>query len=255
MKEEEKRILHSLVIPSLLVILMWAVRIVQTVGGYDLSFLGIYPLAWKGLPGIITTPFVHSGFSHLLSNSVPLIILGSALFYFYRDIAFRILALIWIFTGFWVWIGGREAYHIGASGIVYGLAAFILVSGMLRRHTGLMAMALVVVFLYGSLIWGIFPEFFPEKNISWEAHLFGLVAGVTLAFYYRKEGPQRKMYEWEYEDEEEEEEETGRQGEVETGRQGEEGTRGHGDGEDAYWNVTLTDEEIREIKQIYRKKK
>jgi len=247
MKEEEKRILHSLVIPSLLVILMWAVRIVQTVGGYDLSFLGIYPLAWKGLPGIITTPFVHSGFSHLLSNSVPLIILGSALFYFYRDIAFRILALIWIFTGFWVWIGGREAYHIGASGIVYGLAAFILVSGMLRRHTGLMAMALVVVFLYGSLIWGIFPEFFPEKNISWEAHLFGLVAGVTLAFYYRKEGPQRKMYEWEYEDEEEEEEETG--------RQGEEGTRGHGDGEDAYWNVTLTDEEIREIKQIYRKKK
>ncbi len=244
MKEDEKRIIHSLVIPSILVLIMWAVRIIQTVGGYDLSFLGIYPLKWQGLPGIITTPFIHSGFSHLISNSVPLIILGSALFYFYREIAFRILVLIWIFTGFWVWIGGREAYHIGASGVVYGLAAFILVSGILRRHTGLMAMALVVVFLYGSLIWGIFPEFFPERNISWEAHLYGLVAGVSLAFYYRKEGPQRKKYEWEDEDEDEEEEEKG--------GQGEEGNGGKED--DDYWKVTLTDEEIKEIRHVYKKR-
>lgn len=242
MKEDEKRIIHSLVIPSILVLIMWAVRIIQTVGVYDLSFLGIYPLKWQGLPGIITTPFIHSGFSHLISNSVPLIILGSALFYFYREIAFRILILIWIFTGFWVWIGGREAYHIGASGVVYGLAAFILASGILRRHAGLMAMALVVVFLYGSLIWGIFPEFFPDRNISWEAHLYGLVAGVSLAFYYRKEGPQRKKYEWEDEDDEEEEK----------GGQGEEGNGGKGD--DDYWKVTLTDEEIKEIRHVYKKR-
>jgi membrane associated rhomboid family serine protease len=220
----------------MLVLLMWAVMIIQATGGYKLSFLGIYPLKWQNLPGIITTPFVHGSFSHLLSNSVPLIILGSALFYFYKEIAFRILALIWIFTGFWVWIGAREAYHIGASGVVYGLAAFILVSGILRRHTGLMAISLVVVFLYGSLIWGIFPEFFPEKNISWESHLFGLIAGLSLAFYYRKEGPQRKMYDWELEDEEDDDQEDDE------------------NDDNAYWKVTLTDEEIKEITHVFKKK-
>jgi membrane associated rhomboid family serine protease len=241
MRDEEKRMTRSLMVPLFIIVLMWAVRIIQTIGGYNLSFLGIYPLSWKGLPGIITTPFIHGDFSHLLANTVPLLVLGSALFYFYRDMAFRILLMIWLFTGFWVWIGAREAWHIGASGIVYGLAAFILVSGIIRRHTGLMAMALVVVFLYGSLIWGIFPEFFPEERISWEAHLFGLVAGVALAFYYRKEGPQRRKYDWEEEDEE-----------VETGGQGEEETGGQGDNE--YWNITLTDEEIKEIRHVYRKK-
>jgi membrane associated rhomboid family serine protease len=234
MKEDEKRMLQSMVIPSMLVLLMWAVRIIQTIGGYDLSFLGIYPLKWQGLIGVITTPFIHSGFSHLLANTVPMIILGSALFYFYRDIALRILILIWLFTGIWVWIGAREAYHVGASGIVYGLAAFILVSGIIRRHTGLMAIALVVVFLYGSLIWGLFPEFFPEERISWESHLFGLVAGVSLAFYYRKEGPQRKVYEWELEDDENEDEDENDDG--------------------AYWKTTLTDSEINEIRQVYKKR-
>jgi membrane associated rhomboid family serine protease len=238
-RPEERKMVRSMVIPFMLVLLMWAVRIIQSIGHYDLSFLGIYPLKWQGLPGIITTAFVHADFSHLIANSVPLIILGSALFYFYKDIAIRIIAVIWLFSGFWVWIAARPAYHIGASGIVYGLAAFILVSGIIRKHTGLMALALVVVFLYGSLIWGIFPEFFPEKNISWEAHLFGMIAGILLAFYYRKEGPQRKIYEWELE---EGEEETGGRGEEEMGRKGD------------YWNVTLTDQEIKEIRHIYRKK-
>ncbi len=147
---------------------------------------------------------MHGDFSHLLANSVPIIILGSALFYFYKDIAWRILIWAWIFTGLWVWIGARPAYHIGASGIVYALAAFVFVSGVARRHTGLMSLALVVVFLYGSLIWGIFPEFFPKEPISWESHLFGLVAGVGLALIYRKEGPQRRKYSWELEEEDNE---------------------------------------------------
>jgi membrane associated rhomboid family serine protease len=227
-----------MVIPSLLVLLMWVVMITEKIGGYDLAFLGIYPLKWQTLTGIITTPFVHSGFSHLAANSVPFIVLGSALFYFYKGIAWRVLALIWIFTGFWVWVGGRPSYHIGASGIVYGLAAFILVSGIIRRHTGLMAMALVVVFLYGSLIWGIFPEFFPHEQISWESHLFGLIAGVSLAIYYRKEGPQRKKYSWELEDEEDENDDEDEDG----------------NDEDAYWKTTITDEEIKDIRHIYKKR-
>lgn len=237
MREEEKKMVRSMVVPFMLVLIMWVIKLIEVIGGYDFSFLGIYPQKWKGLLGIITTPFIHSGFSHLIANSVPMIVLGSALFYFYRDIAFRILIMIWIFTGFWVWIGARESYHIGASGIVYGLAAFILVSGIIRRHTGLMAIALVVVFLYGSLIWGIFPEFFPKERISWESHLFGLIAGISLAFYYRKEGPQRKVYDWEMEEDQDE---------------GNEDEDENDDG--AYWKTTLTDEEIKEIRHIYKRR-
>ncbi len=245
-----------MVIPFMLVLLMWAVKIIEVTGDYKLSFLGIFPLRWQNLTGIITTPFIHGDFSHLIANSVPLIILGSALFYFYKDLSFRILLFIWLFSGFWVWIAARPAFHIGASGIVYGLATFIALSGIIRKHTGLMALALIVVFLYGSLIWGIFPEFFPEKNISWEAHLYGMIAGIILAVYYRKQGPQRKVYEWELE----EEEETGRHGDQETRRHGDQETGRHGDQEtgrqgDDFWNVSITDEEIDKIRHIYRPNK
>jgi membrane associated rhomboid family serine protease len=276
MREEEKRMIRSMVFPFLLVLLLWAVRIIQSIGGYDLGSLGIYPLEWSGLVGIITAPFIHGDFSHLLSNTLPLIVLGSALFYFYKDLAPRIFGLIWIITGFWVWVAARPAYHIGASGVVYGLAMFIFASGVIRKHTGLMAVALVVVFLYGSLVWGIFPEFFPGKNISWESHLMGLVAGLILAVYYRKEGPQRRKYQWEIEEEEEEKRGRGDlgtrgPGDMGTGGQGEkeghpesrpgldEGTPGDNSAsdtedpeKDAYWNTTISDEEIKEIRRIYR---
>ncbi|MDO8899186.1 MAG: rhomboid family intramembrane serine protease, partial [Bacteroidales bacterium] len=120
---------------------------------------------------------------------------------FYRPIATKVLSLIILLTGLWVWLGARESYHIGASGVIYGLSSFLLVSGFIRRETRLMALSLVVVFLYGSMIWGIFPELFPEKNISWEGHLSGLMAGIVLAVFYRHEGPQRRPYSWEFEDE------------------------------------------------------
>jgi membrane associated rhomboid family serine protease len=227
-KEEERRMFSSMMIPFFLVVLMWAVKIVEAVGGYDFSFLGIYPLRWQNLYGILTTPFVHGDFKHLLANTVPIFVLGSALFYFYKDIAWRILILTWLFTGIWVWIAARPAYHIGASGIVYGLAAFIFTSGILRRHAGLMSVALIVVFLYGSLIWGVFPEFFPQERISWESHLFGLVAGVAMAFVYRKEGPQRRKYSWELEEEEEGIEE------------GDASEAGKDDEEEAYWKSNIS---------------
>lgn len=245
---------RSTVIPFIVVLLLWAVFLVELAGDYDFGFLGVYPLRWSGLPGILTAPFVHGDFSHLLANSVPLIVLGSALFFFYKDLAIKILALIWVITGIWVWVVARPAYHIGASGIVYGLAMFLFASGIIRKHTGLMAVALVVVFLYGSLVWGIFPEFFPERNISWESHLAGLLTGLILAFFFRKEGPQRRKYQWELE----EEEETGGLGDKETRGLGDQGTGGQEEGEngdderDAYWNTTITDDEIKEIRRIYR---
>jgi membrane associated rhomboid family serine protease len=242
MRTEELKLIRSAVLPFLFVFILWAIHIVASIGHYELGFLGVYPLRWSGLVGIITSPLVHSDYSHLISNSIPLLILGSALFYFYRDLALRIFFWIYLLTGFWVWIAARPAYHVGASGVVYGLATFIFVSGLIRKNTGLLAVALVVVFLYGSLVWGIFPEFFPEKNISWESHLLGMVAGVILAVYYRNEGPQRKKYEWELEEERRLEEERVKQ----------ENGEGEGIDEDAFWNINITDEEIKKIRRVYR---
>ena len=223
-----------MIFPAMLLFVLWVIEIIEQVGGFHFSWLGVYPRKWEGLVGIITSPLIHSDFSHLTANSVPLLILGSALFYFYRDVAFRVLLLIWLLTGIWVWFGARPAYHIGASGVVYGLSTFIFVSGLIRRHTGLMAMALVVIFLYGSLIWGIFPEFFPEENISWESHLFGIISGVVLAFFFRREGPQRRKYEWEIEEEEEDEEDDENDG-------------------DAFWKSTISDEDVKKIRRVYRR--
>lgn len=177
---------------------------------FDIKFFeyGVHPLHWDGLPGILLMPFVHSGFKHLMANSVPFLILGTALFYFYRELSIRVLIGIWLLSGIWVWFGGRgDSWHIGASGVIYGLSSFLFFSGLIRKNTQLAALALVVAFLYGSMIWGLFPDFFPKENISWEGHLGGFISGIILAFYYRKSGPQRKKYSWEFEEEDEDDDE------------------------------------------------
>ena len=111
-----------------------------------------------------------------------------------------VFLLIYFISGICVWLSGREAYHIGASGLVYGMAGFLFFSGILRRDSRLAAITMVIAFLYGSMVWGIFPDFFPGKNISFEGHLWGLAAGVIFAIYYRKQGPQRVKYSWELEE-------------------------------------------------------
>ncbi len=203
MSDERKKLLQSIFIPSLFILLLWLVKGVELVYSVDLGFLGIYPLQPKGLPGIVLSPLIHGDVRHLAANTIPLLILGTSVFYFYREIASTVLLLLYIIPGIWVWFGAREAYHIGASGLIYGMAAFLFFSGLIRKDGKLMALSLLVVFLYGSLVWGVFPNFLPEKNISWESHLMGMVAGLILAIYYRKRGPQRKKYDWELEEEEE----------------------------------------------------
>lgn len=201
MVSEKQKILKTLIPPFLFILLIWLIKLGEVLTHTNLVMLGIYPRDASGLVGIITSPLIHKDTDHLMANSIPLFVLGSSLFYFYREIALKVLALILLITGLSVWIGGREAYHIGASGIVYGLAAFLFVSGIIRREPRLLAITMLVTFLYGSMVWGIFPDLFPEKNISYEAHLWGLVSGVVLAFYYKGEGPQRKKYDWEVEEE------------------------------------------------------
>ncbi|MCD4789612.1 MAG: rhomboid family intramembrane serine protease [Bacteroidales bacterium] len=201
MNQEKKNILQSLFPPLLFVILLWVIKAGEIVTHIEFGFLGIYPLKSTGLIGIITSPLIHSGFKHLFANSIPLLVLGGCLFYFYKEIAVKIFILIYLITGLCVWFGAREAYHIGASGVVYGLASFLFLSGIIRRDGRLLAITMLVTFLYGSLVWGVFPDFYPEKNISFESHFWGLIVGVILALYFRKLGPQRKKYDWEEEEE------------------------------------------------------
>jgi len=189
-----KRLLLSVAIPGFILVLVWAAFGAEKLSGGDFTRLGIFPLAVKGLPGILLSPFIHDDFTHIFNNSIPLLVLGTALFYFYGEVSLKVFLLNWLFTGIMVWIAGREAWHIGASGVVYGLVFFIFFSGIIRGNFRLMALSLLVVFLYGSMVWGMFP--IVDINISWESHMLGAVSGIFLAIWYRDEGPQAPVYEW-----------------------------------------------------------
>jgi membrane associated rhomboid family serine protease len=200
MIQEKQKLIQSFFLPMLFVVLLWIIKLGEMAAQLNLGFLGVYPRNPEGLIGILTSPLIHADLKHLFANSVPLLVLGASLFYFYRELAVKTFLLIYLITGICVWAGGREAYHIGASGVVYGLASFLFLSGIIRRDGKLLAITLLVTFLYGSMVWGIFPEFFPEKNISFESHFWGMAAGIILAVYFRKIGPQRQKYEWESEE-------------------------------------------------------
>jgi membrane associated rhomboid family serine protease len=203
-----KKLLLSIVIPGIFVSLMWLVKIVEVLFDLDFSGFGIFPLTARGLTGIFFSPFIHADFNHLFNNSLRLFFLSVALFYFYSEVAVKVFGWTFFLTGLLVWLAGREAWHIGASGLVYGLASFLFFSGIIRRYFRLIALSLLIVFLYGSMVWGIFPGIY--QNVSWESHMLGFFSGVVLSVWYRKEGPQEPVYEWM--EEEEEEGEKGRLG-------------------------------------------
>jgi len=203
-----KKLLLSIIIPGMFISVMWLVKIIEILFETDFSEYGIFPLAAKGLPGIVFSPFIHANLNHLFNNSLPLFLLATALFFFYSEVALRIFTWTFFLTGIFVWIAGRSAWHIGASGMVYGLASFLFFSGIIRRYFRLTALSLLIVFLYGSMVWGIFPGVY--KNVSWESHMLGFISGLILSIWYKGEGPQRPEYTWEEEDEAEEKEETGR---------------------------------------------
>jgi membrane associated rhomboid family serine protease len=202
--EEKKRLSTSIYFALIVVAMLWLVKAVELIGGISFATFGVMPLKLKGLAGILLSPLIHADMGHLTANSAPMFFLTAALVYFYRKDAIRIFSILWILTGLWVWLFARgNSYHIGASGVVYGLAAFHLIGGIIRKEPRLMAFSMLVIFLYGSMVWGFFPDFFPKKNISWESHLMGAIAGVLLGIYYRKAGPQAKVYDWGEEDEDE----------------------------------------------------
>jgi len=195
-----RELISSILIPSILVAAFVLVKLAEIVFGIDFVQFGVFPRKLSGLMGILTFPFIHADWKHLFNNSTAIFVLGTMLYYFYREVASKTLLWVYLLSGVWLWIGGRSNFHIGASGIVYALFGFLFVSGLLRKDLKLMALSLLVVFLYGSLVWGVFPV---DETISYEGHLFGLFAGVVVAFVYRKQGKQRPKYSWDYVEQEE----------------------------------------------------
>ncbi len=190
---ESKRLLLSAVIPATIVIAIVIVFLLQytnIIVGYK---LGIYPRQQSGLLGIALAPFLHSDWSHLLSNIVSLFILATGVFYFYRDLGILVLLVCWVVGGSLTWALGRDSFHIGASGLVYGLASFLFFSGVVRQNIQLLAVSLIVVIQYGSLVWGILPSL---KEISFESHIYGGAAGFVLAIVLQNKGPRLPQNVW-----------------------------------------------------------
>lgn len=200
-----KQIRQSITIMTIGIAFLWVILLLQYFHLVPEGCFGIRPRDINGLKGIILSPFLHGGFKHLIANTFPLFILGAAVMYFYRTIAIRAWFYIYIASGVWVWVLARaNTCHIGASGIIYGLAFFLFFSGIFRKDKLSLGLALIVSFLYGGLIWGVLPA---EPGVSWEGHLFGAIAGIMTAFLLRKSGPppKRKTYSWENEEEQENE--------------------------------------------------
>jgi membrane associated rhomboid family serine protease len=182
-------------------IIQWAVFLINEGIVYDLRDLGLKPRTLEGLIGILSYPLLHGSWSHLIDNSVTAFVLLFGMFSFYGRLGWQVLSWSWIMSGIWMWIAARDGNHIGFSGVIYALASFIFFSGLIRRYYRLMALSGIVVFLYGSMVWGVLPI---QPQISWEGHLFGAIAGAILAYYFRNQGPQRPKYSWELEPELEE---------------------------------------------------
>jgi len=201
---ERQILVRSMIFPFICLILMWVIFAVDQIFNLDLGQYGIVPLKPIGLIGIITSPLLHANLAHIAANSIPFLLLFAGLFYYYSDLAWKIISLSWLLTGIGVWCFARgESSHIGASGIIYALALFHFVSGIIRKNNRLAAFSLLVTFLYGSLVWGIFPNFLLKENISWESHLMGGVSGIILALYFRHDGPNADKYSIDEEEESE----------------------------------------------------
>lgn len=168
-----------------LVALLWIITVADFLIPLDFTRLGIYPRTFFGLVGIVFSPFLHTGFHHVASNSIPLLILMTVMLSFYQTVAFESVFYMILFTDVLVWMLARPAYHVGASGLVYSLAAFLIAAGFFKRKAMSAFIAAAVALLYGGLVWGAVPGLV-DWYISWEAHFFGATTGVYLAHFYKR---------------------------------------------------------------------
>lgn len=182
MADKEEGIFRKLLFPIGIVVIMWIVKIIEVAQNYKYTRWGIFPRELDGAIGIITAPFIHSDWQHLMSNSLPMLMLMSIMMVFYRRVAIPSYIIITIFTGFTVWLFARESYHVGASGVVYGLVAFLAWTGIFRRNLKSIILSLVILVMYSGYFHGIVPN---KEGVSWESHLFGGLVGIFTAFLFK----------------------------------------------------------------------
>ena len=190
-----------IVYPLVIVFSIWLVFWYQVRVDYDIKSFGIRPQKLDGLFGVFTSPFLHGDINHLYNNSIPLFVLSLALFYFYNKIAWKVLLYGVLLSGFLTWLIGNSGNHIGASGLIYVLVSFIFFKGIFAKHYRLIALSLMVIFLYGSMIWYVFPI---KIGMSWEGHLSGLITGLVFALIFRNQVAKPERYQWEQPDYDEE---------------------------------------------------
>jgi membrane associated rhomboid family serine protease len=182
------------------VTLIWAIALLNWMLDVGPDDLGIRPRQLAGLPGILFAPLVHGGFGHLIANTLPLLVLGTAMLYLYPHAALRVLPAVYLGPGVAVWLFAHGGIHLGASGLVYGLVSYIFVAGLIRRDRRAIAASLAVCFMYGALVWGVLPI---QPGVSWETHLAAALIGLLLAIAFRhRDIAPRKRYSWEEENDE-----------------------------------------------------
>lgn len=202
LQAEKRRLKNNLFIPILLVSILWLIKLVELTIGFSFFRLGILPRDLSGILGIFTSPFIHGDLSHLFSNTFPLIVLGFLILQSYKQIAYKLVALVCLGGGLFVWLLGNPfsppSYHIGASGLIYGLAFFIFFSGVFRKDIRSIALALIVVMFYGGIIWGLLPI---QEGVSWEGHLGGALMGILGAYFFKGINPPQRFI-WDDQEEE-----------------------------------------------------
>jgi len=180
-------------------LLLWVLKLAEYLSGLDFTQFGIYPRRADGIVGVLFAPFIHASFTHLFANTAPIIVIGTMLLYGYPRAAKVLLPVVYLGSGVTVWLFAREAYHIGASGLAFGMLFFVFTVGVLRRERRTIAISLLVFFLYGGMISGVLPG---ARDVSFESHLSGALIGILLAFLLRHRDPEspRKQYSWEHEE-------------------------------------------------------
>jgi membrane associated rhomboid family serine protease len=198
---DARRLRRAFLAAAAFAALLWAIKLVEVISGIDLSGYALFPRASMGLRGILLAPLLHGGFAHLIANTPPILVLGTALIYGYPKAARIVIPVVWLGSGFAVWFFARPAFHLGASGLTFGLMFFVFTIGALRWDRRAIALSLAVFLLYGGMVWGILPT---DPRISFEYHLAGAVLGVILAFVLKDLDPRppEKTYSWEGEDSE-----------------------------------------------------
>ncbi|MBY5991497.1 rhomboid family intramembrane serine protease [Ferrimonas balearica] len=192
----DRTLSQSVLLMSWVLLVLWIIKAAEWLLGMDLSVLGVAPRTLPGLVGIPLAPLIHGSAAHLAANSVGLLVLGAALIYGYPKTRWKVVALVWLVSGVGVWLFARPSVHFGASGLTHGIFFYLLLSSLLRRDKRSLALMMIAFFMFGGMIYSIFPR---EMGISYESHLAGAIAGVVGALLWWRQDPKPevKRYDWE----------------------------------------------------------